>query len=334
MEYYFLARREELRGKTVSFKMVMLPPDYHDDWPERIGEAVPGAEVKIFPDPKNAIQDIEHADCAYGYVPPDLFARAKRLRWIQCYAAGPDPSFYHEALVRSDVLVTNFRGIYNDNVGHHAVTLLLALSRHLHRYVPQQLQQEWKRGDAAVYLPDSTVVVVGVGGIGSEVARLCKSFGAITLGLDLRRTHKPDYLDELHGPEKLEDVLPRADFLVITTPDTPQTRGMMNAKRFNLMKSSAFLINVGRGVCVVLEALLQALRSGKIAGAALDVFEVEPLPVEHPLWKMPNVLITPHIAAHKAPYLAERRTRILIGNCQRFARGEPLVNVVDKGSRF
>lgn len=209
----------------------MLPPGYHDDWPERIREAVPAAEVKVFPDPKNAFQDIEEADCAYGYVPPHLFARAKRLRWIQCYAAGPDPSFYHEALVRSDVVVTNFRGIYNDNVSHHALTLLLALSRHLHRYMPQQL-------------------------------------------------------------------------------------------------------NVGRGVCVVLDDLLQALRSGKIAGAALDVFEVEPLPVEHPLWKMPNVLITPHIAAHKAPYLAERRTRILIGNCQRFARGEPLVNVVDKGSRF
>ena len=214
------------------------------------------------------------------------------------------------------------------------MALLVALSRHLQGYVRSQIEHRWERGRRAVYLPSSTVVVVGVGGIGAEVARLCKCFGATTVGLDPRLTDKPDYLDELHGPEALDEVLPRADFVVVTTPDTPQTRGMMNARRFALMKPSAFLINVGRGVCVVLDDLVAALRSGQIAGAGLDVFEQEPLPEDHPLWDMPNVLMTPHIAAHDAPYLRERRDQIVIENCRRFAAGQPLINVVDKRNRF
>ena len=298
----------------MSFKMVILPTGYHEDWPDRIVEALPGAEVKVVSDPEEAAGDIGNADCAYGYIPPDLFARAGKLRWVQCHAAGPDPSFYHDALINSDVVVTNFRGIYNDIVGHHAVALLIALARRFDRYIPQQLHRAWKSSEMAVHLPDSTCVVVGVGGIGHEVARLCKAFGMTTIGLDPRLNERPDYLDELHPTEMIDDVLPRADFIVVTTPDTPQTRGMMSARRFRLMKPTAYLINVGRGVCVVLDDLVHALRSGKIAGAGLDVFEVEPLPSEHPLWTMPGVLITPHIAALDAPQVKERRTQLFLGN--------------------
>lgn len=318
----------------MSFNMIILPPGYHPDWSAQIEAFVPGAKVEIISDPADASEIIEEADCAYGDVPPELFQHARKLRWIQCYAAGPPPSFYHEALVASDVVVTNFRGIYNDSVGHHAVALLLALSRDLHSYVAQQLQQEWKPRRIALHLPDSTVLIVGVGGIGSEVAKLCKCLGATTIGLDPRQTHKPEYLDELHTPEKLEETLARADVVVITTPDTPQTRGIINTNRLNSMKSTAFLINVGRGVCVVLDDLVEALRSGRIGGACLDVFEVEPLPPEHPLWTMPNVILTPHIAAQESPILAERRTQILMTNCKRFAQGEPLINVVSKEDRF
>ena len=318
----------------MSFKMIILPPGCHDDWPARIREAVPTAEVKVFSNYQDAFHDIEVADAAYGYVPPDLFASAKGLRWIQCHAAGPDPSFYHEALVGSDVVVTNFRGIYHDNVGHHAMALLLALARRFYRYTPQQSGRQWRPAEAAVHLPDSSVVLVGVGGIGSEVASLCKAFGMNTIGVDPRLKEGPQYLDELHPPELLDDVLPRADFVVITTPDTPQTRGMMNARRFRLMKPSSFLINVGRGVCVVLEDLVAALDTGEIAGAGLDVFEVEPLPSDHPLWTTPGVLIPPHIASRDAPHVPERRTQLFIENCRRFGMGESLVNVVDKRSRF
>ena len=318
----------------MGFKMVILPPGYQEDWPETIFEAVPDAEVKVFSDPNDAYEEIEEADCAYGYLPPGLFARARRLRWVQCYAAGPDPSFYHDSLVNSDVVVTNFRGIYGDNVGHHAVALLLALAHRFYLYLPQQLRREWKPVERAVHLPDATVAVVGVGGIGSAVARLCTAFGMTTIGLDPRLKDRPSYLDELHSSESLDDVLPRADFVVVTTPDTPKTRGMMDARRFSLMKPTAFLVNVGRGMCVVLDDLVDAVRLGKIAGAGLDVFEEEPLPPGHPLWTMPGVIITPHIAAHDFPHMAERRTQVFLENCKRFARGEALINVVDKRNRY
>lgn len=321
-------------GEIVSFKMVLLPPDYHDNWPKQIKEVAPGAEVEIFPDPEHAARAIENADCAYGYLPPTLFERADKLRWIQCYAAAPDPSFYHNALVESEVTVTNFRGIYNDGVAHHALMLLLALSRDLHRYIPQQLRRNWKPAEAVRHLPDSILLVIGVGGIGSELIRLGKHLGMTTIGLDPRVQEKPEGLDELYQPEKLDEVLPRADYVVITTPDTPQTRGMIYAERLTRMQPTAFLINVGRGMCVVLEDLVEALCSGTIAGAALDVFEVEPLPADHPLWEAPNVLLTPHVAAHNASYLLERRNAVFLQNCQRFARGEPLLNVVDKRNRF
>jgi len=127
--------------------------------------------------------------------------------------------------------------------------------------------------------------------------------------------------------------LPQADFVIMTVPHTPETRGMMAARELRLMKKTAFLINIGRGACVVLDDLVAALRAGDIAGAGLDVYEIEPLPPDHPLWTMPGVLLTPHVAG-VGPYLQERRTELLLENCQRFNAGRPLHNMVDKANWF
>jgi phosphoglycerate dehydrogenase-like enzyme len=151
--------------------------------------------------------------------------------------------------------------------------------------------------------------------------------------MDARRTEAPASVKELRPPSGLYALLPQADFVVMTVPHTPQTRGMMAASEFRLMKRTAFLINIGRGACVVLDDLMEALRAGKIAGAGLDVYAIEPLPAEHPLWTMPGVLLTPHIAG-VGPSLQERRTEILIENCRRFNVGRPLLNVVDKAHWF
>jgi phosphoglycerate dehydrogenase-like enzyme len=140
-------------------------------------------------------------------------------------------------------------------------------------------------------------------------------------------------MKELHRPDELHRLLPQADFVIMTVPQTPQTRGMMAAREFRLMKKTAYLINIGRGGCVVLDDLVGALRAGEIAGAGLDVFQIEPLPPEHPLWTMPGVLITPHVAG-VGPYLPERRTELLLENCRRFSAGQPLLNVVDKANWF
>ena len=314
----------------MSFKMVLLPPGLVPGWPETLRDAVPGIEVRMYEDPADAVEDIVDADAVHGTLPPALFVHARKLRWIQAARAGLGGAWFHERLVQSDVVVTNVRGIYNDHIGHHVMAMLLALARRLDRYHLEQQRGSWKRLEPHVHLPDATVLIVGVGGIGAETARLCAAFGMRVVGVDPRTDGVPPGMQALHRPERLDELLPEADFVVLTTPETPQTIGLMDAARFGRMRPTAFFINVGRGACVVLDDLVRALQRGSIAGAGLDVTGLEPLPADHPLWTAPGVLITPHVAIHGASYLDERRTEILVANCQRFARGEPLLNVVDK----
>jgi phosphoglycerate dehydrogenase-like enzyme len=185
-----------------------------------------------------------------------------------------------------------------------------------------------------LYLPESTALILGVGGIGGETARLCADFGITVLGVDARLTEPPPGVSELHGPEALDGLLPRADFVIVTVPETPSTQGMIAADQLRAMKPSAYLINIGRGATVKLDDLDAALRSGEIAGAALDVFETEPLPPGHPLWTAPGMLITPHVAAASGSNLDQRREELFMDNCVRFNEGRPLRNVVDKANWF
>lgn len=319
----------------MGFKLVILPPDGLDDssvvetWPGKLREAIPGIEVMLCRSPGEAMESIEEADAAFGDIRPELFERARKLRWIACPQAGPKAGYYHPALIDSDVVVTNTREIYNEHIGSHIMTLLLAFAKGLHVYLPQQLKREWRPTYDPVYLPDATAVVVGVGGIGAETARLCAGFGMTVLGVDPRLQDAPAGVAELHRPYALDDVLPRGDFVVVTVPETPETQGMFGACQFRAMRRTAFLINIGRGATVLLDDLVAALEDREIAGAGLDVFQVEPLPREHPLWRAPGVIITPHVAG-LGPYLDERRTELFIDNCVRFSEGRPLRNVVDK----
>src|SRR5215470_2142555 len=310
----------------MSFKIVLLPPDVDASWPEKIRQAVPGAIVKAFADPRDARIDIEDTDAAYGTVPADLFARAQKLRWICAARAGLGGDWFYEALVQSDVVVTNMRGSYNEHLSAHAVAFVLAFARRFEHYLPQK---QWQRGPVMIDLPTQTVLIVGVGGAGSEVSKLCAAFGMRVLGADPRMTELPLGMAELCTPDRLEERLGEADFVIVTTPETPETLGMFNARRFARMKRGAYFINISRGRCVVTADLIAALRSGHLAGAGLDVVDPEPLPPDSPLWGMPNVLITPHVAISGAPY-RQKWEEILLENCRRFAKNEPLLNVVDK----
>src|SRR5207302_6521743 len=197
-------------------------------------------------------------------------------------------------------------------------------------------RRQWKKlpPDAGVvHLPEATALVVGVGGIGAEVARLASAFGMRVIGIDERRTAPPLGVAELHRSAALDEQLPRADFVILTVPHTPETEGFMNRVRFRRMKRTACCINIGRGMTTRLDDLVAALQAGEIAGAALDVYELEPLPREHLLWGLPNVLLTPHMAGH-GPYLDERRFEIIADNCRAFAAGRALRNQVDKASWF
>jgi phosphoglycerate dehydrogenase-like enzyme len=317
----------------MSFKMILLPPVAQERWAAVIREAVPEARVVICPDAAAAAAEAADADAAFGTVPPEVLARAGRLRWLQAPAAGPPAGFYYAELVEHPVVVTNFREIFNDHLGAHIAAFVLAFARGLQVYLPQQLRREWKPPAPRVHLPEATAVLVGVGGIGAEAARMLAAFGVRVLGVDPRRETAPEGVAELHRPAELDSLLPRGDFVIITAPETPQTQRLFTRERLRRMKPTAYLVNISRGAIVVLDDLVAALRAGELAGAALDVFEQEPLPEDHPLWTMPGVLITPHVGG-EGPYLDERRADILRENARRFAAGEPLRNVVDKRNWF
>jgi len=322
----------------VTFKLVFLPPqtDVYREWGRKLARILPEITVIVAENDGAAAEAISDADGAVGMLPPDLLKRARKLRWLQSHHAAPPAGYYHADLVAHPVTVTNMREIFDDHIGAHIMAFLLSFARGLHYYIPHQLRRQWAPrpvDSGMVHLPESTLLIVGVGGIGAETARLAAAFGMKVIGTDARRAVAPPGVTELHPADSLDALLPRADFVVLTVPHTPTTAGMMNRARFRRMKPAAFFINIGRGKTTRLDDLVAALQAGEIAGAALDVFEEEPLPPEHPLWTMPNVLITPHIAGY-GPYLDDRRFAIIVENSCAMLTGGSLRNVVDKNTWF
>jgi len=318
-------------------KYVMLPPlgKQEQAWADRLRDAFPEFEVAT-PESDTAVTDaLKDADGVYGWIRAELLPGAAKLTWLQNPYAGPFVGYYYPALIEHPVTICNPRGIYSDHIAHHILMFMLALSRGLPYWTDAQRANRWDpraRQRGYVNIADSTVLIIGVGGIGAETARLCAELGARVLGIEPRPEHESPA--ELHGQDELEQLLPEADFVVSTVPHTPETEGMWNARRFAFMRSTAYFINIGRGMTTKLDDLVAALANGKIAGAGLDVFEIEPLPADHALWNMENVLITPHVAVAGATNLAERRFEIIRENMQRFLDGREFANVVDKAKWY
>jgi phosphoglycerate dehydrogenase-like enzyme len=317
---------------------LMLPPqtDRTREWAARLAGALPELDIVLAEDLAQAKEAMASADAAFGTIPPDLLREARHLRWLQAPQAAPPAGYYYPELVVHPVAITNFREIYNDHIGAHVMAFVLAFARGLQRYIPQQLRREWRKpaqNEGVVHLPDATALIVGVGGIGSEIARLCAAFGMRVIGVDERRREAPPGIVALHRADELDALLPQADFIILTVPHTPETEGFMNRARFQQMKNTAFFINIGRGMTTQLDDLVAAVEAGEIAGAGLDVFEQEPLPADHKLWTLPGVLLTPHTAGY-GPYLDDRRYAVILDNCQRFFAGRPLRNLVDKARWF
>jgi len=320
------------------FTFLMLPPQtpLTREWGKRLSTILPDASVVVAEDLADAAAVIDRAEAAYGVLPAELLGRARKLRWLQSPQAAPPAGYYYPELIAHPVVVTNMREIYNDHIGAHIMAFVLAFARGFHFYVPQQMRREWTKppeDKGVIHLPAATALIVGLGGIGMETARLAAAFGMTVIATDARRTQPTEGVAELHPANALDALLPRADFVILTVPHTPATEGFMDRKRFQRMKPTAFFINIGRGMTTRLDDLVAALAAGEVGGAGLDVFEQEPLPHDHPLWCMPNVLITPHMAGY-GPHLNERRFQIILDNCRAFAAGTALRNVVDKASWF
>ena len=315
-------------------KFVFMPPqdDLKAMFAARLADTVPEYEVVAPQTDEEALDAIRDADAACGWVPPAALAAAEKLQWLHNPDAGPFFGYYYDQLIQHPLTITNPRGIYYDHISHHIMMFVFALSRGLPWYVDAQRSRVWDkdaRKTPYIFLGEATALINGVGGIGHETARICHQLGMEVIGIEPRPEYDLPYV-EFHTPDQLDDVLPRADFVITTVPHTPETEGMFDTRCFSLMKETAYFINIGRGKVCKIDDLADAIETGQIAGAGLDVFEEEPLPSDHKLWGLPNVLMTPHVAVRDAENIPERRFQIILDNARRFLNDEPLNNIVEK----
>jgi phosphoglycerate dehydrogenase-like enzyme len=302
---------------------------------ERLQQDFPGHQFIQLQNYDRVPQEIADTDVFIGLsLRPEQFAAAKRLRWIHSPAAAVHQLMYPE-LIKSSVALTNSTGVHGPVVAEHAITLLLALAKRLPQAMQYQAKHEWSQNQLWQGSPrprevaDSTVLVIGMGSIGREFAVRAKALGMRILAIRENPAKGLDGADAVYGSAQIDEVLPQADYVLLCTPVTPATTGIMNAARLGKMKPDAYLINVARGPLIDEAALLDTLQHRRIAGAALDVFNQEPLLADSPFWSLDNILITPHTAA-VTDRLWERHYRLIVDNMKRFLAGERLLNEVDK----
>jgi phosphoglycerate dehydrogenase-like enzyme len=277
---------------------------------------------------EEALADIE---IAVRRFPTDLLAQAPNLRWYQQWGAGADWLLNQPALVASDLVITTGSGIHAIPITEHIIAMLLAFARGLPQAIRQQGGQVWRapEWEQLFELPGRTMLLIGVGAIGEQTAKVATALGMRVVGVRRDPSIPAAGVDEMYGSDQLLDLLPQADVVVLTAPLTPETHHLIGPAELTAMKTSAILINIGRGGTIDESALIQALQEGRIAGAGLDVFAKEPLPPDSPLWGMENVIVTAHYAG-ATPVYDDRAMAIFLANLRRYLAGEPLQNVVDK----
>ena len=274
-------------------------------------------------------EELDHTDILIGNPPQGMLHDSPRLQWLQCNSAGVEP-FLQPGVLHSKTLLTNATGAYGLAISEHMLGMLLEIFKKLHLYRDAQHQHQWQSLGQVRSIEGSTVLVLGMGDIGGEFARRVKALGAHVIGVRRTDTRCPDYADEVHLTADLDQLLPLADVVAVSLPGTRETAGLLDRRRIALMKEGAVVLNVGRGSIIDTEALCDALESGHLGGAGLDVTDPEPLPVEHRLWDIPNAVITPHISGfYHLPETLERIVRISAANLKAYTEGLPLKNLVD-----
>jgi phosphoglycerate dehydrogenase-like enzyme len=291
----------------------------------------PDVDLKMCHSADEFRHEVADAHVIYGMFSHEEFRAARQLRWIQWRAAGVEEIIFPE-LVESPVVLTNMQKMYSPTISETAIGLLLTLTRRLNQYAIQTREHRWNQltDEGLLEISGLTLGLVGMGGIGTDTAyRAHFGFNMRVLAIDTQPLHKPAFVEELHSPDWLPTMVPKVDVLMSAAPHTPVTHHMFNEKIFRLMKPTAYFINVSRGWLVDTPALVRALKEHRIAGAALDVTEEEPLPPDSPLWTAGNIIITSHTSA-KSKGSEERADALFCENVRRYVNGIPLLNVVDK----
>jgi phosphoglycerate dehydrogenase-like enzyme len=294
-------------------------------------ELLPGVEILAAAQDDALDAQLATAEVAIGLCDAQTLAAGKRLHWIQALQVGVERCLAVPGFARSGIVLTNMQRTSGPQIAEHAMAMVLALTRGLPHYGRNQQAGRWSEAAPATPLREvggRTLLVVGLGGIGTEVARRAHGLGMRVIATRNSSREGPGYVARVGLPDELLALAAEADVVVNAVPLTPATTGIFDAKFFAALKPEAYFVNVARGGSVVTADLVEALASGRLAGAGLDVTEPEPLPAGHALWAMPNVIITPHVAAGSTAQ-AERSWILVRENLRRYAAGEPLLNVVD-----
>ena len=296
---------------------------------DKIRAGFPGVEVLQAESAAEAVRLVQQAEVivTWGHNFREEFLASPSLRWIHALSAGVE-GLLLPPVVEGRILLSNSSGIHGIPIAEHTFALFLSFSRGLYRFGKYQAEKRWQRDVPLSELRGKTLGIVGLGRIGLEVARLGNAFGMRVLGVKRNPGQPPEGVNRVVSMEGLELVLKESDFLVLTVPLTPETRGLIGAKELALMKPTAILVNVARGETVDEAALAEALKNGVIAGAGLDVFATEPLPADSPLWQLDNCIITPHCAAQSPQYLS-RATDLFCRNLDAYIKGEALPTLVN-----
>ena len=306
---------------------------FNDRWEKMISEGLQklGYEPRFLYEDEVKLEDIQDCEILFGMFPPELLKECPNLKWLQCSFAGVDKYSKPGTFACEDVVLTNASGAYGITIAEHMICVLLMMMRRMPEYQALIAERGWKIIGDIRSIYDSTVTVVGMGDIGSNFGRRLKAMGATVRGVRRTLQDKPDWCDEAFTTEDLHKSFKGADVVALCVPGTDKTRHILGKAEFDAMEDGTYIINVGRGTAIDQEALFEALKSGKLAGAALDVANPEPLPQDHFLWDAPNLILTPHVSGNMSlPKTCELVINIFLRNLEHWSHGEPLEHVVDQ----
>lgn len=307
--------------------LVAIPMD--DQQKQALAAIAPQAEVTYTDAGEVTQAQVARAEIILGNVPIPMLQGAERLKWLQLNYAGSD-NYAAPGVLPEGVILTNASGAYGLAISECMLAGVLTLIKRLDQYQRNQAQHIWRNEGEVSSIEGSTTLVVGFGDIGSSFAQRMHALGSTVIGIRRNVTEKPDYVSALYQLDALDRLLPLADFVSLSLPNSPQTRNIIGAEQFAAMKDSALLINVGRGTAVDTDALCSALNGGQIGGAVIDVVNPEPLPAGHPLWDAPHLVLTPHVTGnYNLPETLRRVVNIALRNLAAYLNGQPMESVVD-----
>ena len=313
---------------------ILFDFEISEEYVDRLQELAPEAEFVVSDDKDVIRKEIVDSDVLFDFrgVEKEDIKKAEKLKWIQTWTAGVDKFMkddFREVLEERDIILTNMSGVHSNVIAEHSLGFMINFSRRFCDFHEQKNNKVWERLKVD-QLEDKNLAVVGLGSIGQEIARKAKVFEMNVLGVNRSGKGQFDFVDQLFSQNELSAALEMADFVVVIVPLTPETEGMIGKEEFEVMKDSAYFINMARGEVVDEPVMIEALREGKIAGAGLDVFANEPLAEDSPLYELDNVLITPHVGG-AFPGYNKKAIKIVEKNLEKFVSGDlaEMINKID-----